>query len=94
MRKVLYLVNSRESKMAAVLKKPEELKVSTNVVGIPLTITPSGKTERITRIYQSWHVSEKLSTQQVTKNYFKVRTGKGFIYDIYHDTNSNLWYLG
>ena len=80
--------------MATVLKKPEELKVSTNVTGTPLAITKNGKTERITRIYQSWHVSEKLSTQEITKNYFKVRTGKGLVYDIYHDTNSSLWYLG
>ncbi len=80
--------------MATVLKKPEELKVNTNVAGTPLAITKNGKTERITKIYQNWHVSENLSTQEITKNYFKVRTGKGLVYDIYYDTNSNLWYLG
>lgn len=80
--------------MATVLKKAEELKVSTNVAGTPLTITRNGKTERITRIYQNWYVFEKLSAQEIIRNYFKVRTGKGFVYDIYCDTTSNLWYLG
>jgi hypothetical protein len=79
--------------MIKILKKLDELKVSTNITGLPLTITKNGKTERITRIYRSWQVSDKLSTHASIKNYFKVRTGKG-LYDIYHDINSNLWYLG
>ena len=80
--------------MVKIFKKPEELKVSTNVTGIPLTITKNGKTKRITRIYQNWQLSGKSYTHESTRNYFKVRTGTRLVYDIYHDASSNLWYLG
>ncbi len=80
--------------MAKLLEKPEELRVTANIEGTPLTITRNGKAERVTRIYQRWHVSEQFCEQENLKNYFRVRTGKGLIYDIYRDTTSNSWFLG
>jgi len=80
--------------MAKLLEKPEELRVTANIEGTPLTITRNGKAERVTRIYQRWNVSEQLFQQEILKNYFKVRTSKGVICDIYRDTASNSWYLG
>jgi len=80
--------------MAKLLEKPEELRVTANIEGTPLTITRNGKAERVTRIYQQWRVSEQLFEQENLKNYFRVRTGKGLIYDIYRDTASNSWFLG
>ncbi len=80
--------------MAKLLEKPEELRVTANIEGTPLTITRNGKAERVTRIYQQWQVSEQLFEQEISKNYFRVRTSKGVIYDIYRDTVSNSWYLG
>ena len=79
--------------MTKLLEKPEELRVTTNIEGTPLSINRNGKVERVTRIYQQWRVSEQLWAQEISKNYFRVRTGKGFIYDVYHDVTSNLWYL-
>ena len=80
--------------MTQLLEKPEELKVSANIEGTPLNITRNGKTERVSRIYQQWSASEELWGQEILKNYFTVRTSKGFIYDIYRNTKSNMWYLG
>jgi hypothetical protein len=80
--------------MAKLLEKPEELRVTTNIEGTPLTINRNGKAERVTRIYQRWHASEQSYEQEILKNYFRVRTSKGLIYDIYRDAVSNLWYLG
>ena len=80
--------------MAKLLEKPEELRVTANIEGTPLTITRNGKAERVTRIYQQWRVSEQLFEQENLKNYFRVRTGKGLIYDIFRDTASNSWFLG
>jgi len=80
--------------MAKLLEKPEELRVTANIEGTPLTITRNGKAERVTRIYQQWQVSEQLFEQEILKNYFKVRTSKSVICDIYRDTASNSWYLG
>jgi hypothetical protein len=79
--------------MAKLLEKPEELRVTANIEGTPLTITRNGKAERVTRIYQQWRVSEQLFEQANFKSYFRVRTSKG-LYDIYRDTASNSWFLG
>jgi hypothetical protein len=80
--------------MAKLLEKPEELRVTANIEGTPLTISRNGKAERVTKIYQQWRVSEQLFEQENLKNYFRVRTSKGLIYDIFRDTASNSWFLG
>ena len=80
--------------MAKLLEKPEELRVTANIEGTPLTVSRNGKAERVNRIYQQWQVSEQLFEQENLKSYFRVRTSKGLIYDIYRDTASNSWFLG
>ena len=80
--------------MAKLLEKPEELRVTANIEGTPLTIARNGKAERVTRIYKQWQVSEQLFEQEILKTYFRVRTSKGVICDIYRDAASNSWYLG
>jgi hypothetical protein len=79
--------------MAKLLERPEELRVTVNIEGTPLTISRNGKAERVTRIYQQWQVSEQELGQENFKNYFRVKTSKG-LYDIFRDTASNSWYLG
>jgi hypothetical protein len=79
--------------MAKLLEKPEELKVTANIEGTPLTISRNGKSERVTRIYQQWQVSDELLGQDNPKYYFRVRTSKG-LYDIFRDTASSSWFLG
>jgi hypothetical protein len=79
--------------MAKLLEKPEELRVTANIEGTPLTLSRNGKAERVTRIYQQWQVSEQLFSQENFKNYYRVKTSKG-LYDIYRDMTSNSWYLG
>ena len=79
--------------MAKLLEQPEELKVTANIEGTPLTVNRNGKPERVTRIYQQWQVSSEISEQDNLKNYFRVKTSKG-LYDIYRESISNSWYLG
>lgn len=79
--------------MANLLEQPEELKVTANIEGTPLTVSRNGKPERVTRIYQQWQVSNEIQEQDNLKNYFKVKTSKG-LYDIYRESISNSWYLG
>jgi hypothetical protein len=79
--------------MAKLLEKPEELRVTANIEGTPLNISRNGKSERVTRIYQQWQVSEELLGQENSKYYFRVRTSKG-LYDIFRDTASSSWFLG
>lgn len=79
--------------MATLLKKRDELKVTTNVHGIPLTVTRNGKAEFVTRVYQHWRVFEQLSGYGILKEYFRVKLGKSIVCDICRDFMSNTWYL-
>jgi len=79
--------------MSTTVDKAQKVKITTNIEGIPLTITISGKTKRVTKIYQQWHKSERICTQNVSKAYFRIKTTGGTIIDVYRDSTSNSWYL-
>lgn len=80
--------------MAKLMEKPEGLKVTVNMEGIPLTLFRNGSPERITKVYQHWHVVEQWWGEEVSKEYFTVKTSRGLVYDIYRDVLTNSWYLG
>ena len=79
--------------MARLLEKPEELKVSVNMQGVPLTLVRNGDNQRITKVYQNWRVAEEWWGKEVLRNYFKVKTSRGLVYDIYRDMPGGGWYL-
>lgn len=79
--------------MARLLEKPEELRVRVNVQGVPLTIVRDGEKLRITKVYEQWRVTEEWWGKEVSRNYFKVKTNKGLVYDIYRDMPGGNWYL-
>ena len=72
--------------MVKQLKKPEEIKVTANVKGAPLSLLRSGKRQKITGIYDRWWM-------ETEKAYFRVKTSEELVYDIYHDVANNRWYL-
>jgi len=79
--------------LARLLEKPEELKVSVNMQGVPLTLVRNGDNQRITKVYQNWRVAEEWWGKEVLRNYFKVKTSRGLVYDIYRDMPGGGWYL-
>ena len=79
--------------MAKVMEKPEEIKVSINVKGVPLNLSRNGKRERINGIYDKWRVAGQWLGTETENLYFRVKTSKGLVCDIYHDMTSNQWYL-
>jgi len=79
--------------LARILEKPEELKVSVNMQGVPLTLVRNGDNQRITKVYEQWRVAEEWWGKEVLRNYFKVKTSRGLVYDIYRDMPSGGWYL-
>lgn len=79
--------------MARLLEKPEELKVSVNMQGVPLTLVRNGENQRITKVYQNWRVAEQWWGKEILRNYFKVKTNRGLVYDIYRDMPGGGWYL-
>ena len=72
--------------MTRVLKNPEEIKVTSNIKGVPVNLTRAGKREKITAIYDRWE-------EEPEKSYFKIKTSRGHGYDIFHDVPNNRWCL-
>ena len=79
--------------MSKILEKPEELKVSVNIQGIPIALARNGERQRVTRVYQHWRVVEECWGKEMTRNYFRVKTNKGLVCDIYRDMPNGNWYL-
>ncbi len=79
--------------MANVLEKPEELKVRVNVQGVPLTLARNGEKQRVTKVYENWQRVEEWWGKEITRNYFRVKTSKGLVCDIYRDMPNGNWYL-
>jgi len=68
------------------MKNPEEIKVTRNIKGVPISLIRTGKREKITAIYEKWK-------EEPEKNYFKVKTSRGFVYDIFYDISNDRWCL-
>lgn len=79
--------------MAKILEKPEELQVRVNVQGVPLSVVRDGEKQRVTKVYEQWHVAEEWWGKEVSRNYFKVKTSKGVVCDIYREMPGGDWYL-
>lgn len=79
--------------MVKILEKPEELRVRVNVQGVPLNMVRDGEKQRVTKVYEQWRVAEEWWGKEILKNYFRVKTSKGLVYDIYRDTLNDCWYL-
>jgi hypothetical protein len=79
--------------LAMILEKPEELRVKVNVRGMPLTLVRDGEKQRVTKVYEQWRVTEEWWGEEISRSYFRVKTNKGLVYDIYRDTFNDCWYL-
>jgi len=79
--------------LAMILEKPEELRVRVNVQGVPLTLVRDGEKQRVTKVYEQWRVSEEWWGREILKNYFRVKTNRDVVYDIYRDMLNDCWYL-
>ena len=75
------------------MERPITIEVKTNIQGMPLNIKLNGEIERITKIYQQWIVSDRIISEDTVNKYFMVRTNQSRVYDIYHESISNVWYI-
>ena len=53
--------------MAKILEKPEELKVTANVQGVPLTLARNGEKQRVTKVYERWQKVEEWWGKEVSR---------------------------
>jgi hypothetical protein len=79
--------------LAKILEKPTELAVTVNVQGIPLSLDIDGGRQRVTKVYEKWQKVEEWWGKEMARNYFRVKTSKGIVCDIYRDMPDGGWYL-
>ncbi|MBM3149925.1 MAG: hypothetical protein FJ022_05160 [Chloroflexi bacterium] len=79
--------------MPSTLQKKDQLRVSTNIEGTPVCIARDAKPERIIRIYQQWHGPTEAHCDS-GRTYYKIRTSKGIVCDIYREDMSQTWHIG
>lgn len=79
--------------MVKLLEKPEEIRVRSNVEGVPVGIIRGGKFERVKSIYQRWRVADEWWRQEIARDCFRIGTTSGLVCDIYRDMVANRWYL-
>lgn len=79
--------------MAKQVGRPPEIKVRTNISGVPVGLVRNGRSEKVTAIYERWRVADEWWGEDVERDYFRVRTSAGLVCDIFRDRTSNCWYL-
>lgn len=77
--------------MARLLEK--EIKVRTNAAGMPLSLSRDSASEKVTAIYNQWKIEDQWWDRKIERHYFRVKTSKGVVYDIYHGIDTKQWYL-
>ena len=79
--------------MTKQLEKPQEIKVTANIKGVPLRFTRNDHREKVAAIYEHWRVSDEWWGNEVKRDCFMVKTSAGLVCDIYRDIVANRWYL-
>ena len=79
--------------MAKQMEKPQEIKVRTNITGVPVSFTRNGHREKVAAIYEHWKVADEWWGNEVERAYFRIKTSGGLVCDIFRDTIANRWYL-
>jgi len=74
------------------LSNKEILRVHTNIEGTPVSIINEIRAERVIRIYDKWH-SHEGNDDKAERCYFKIRTNKGLICDIYREEMTKDWHI-
>lgn len=70
-----------------------EIKVSTNIKGVPLSFSRNGQRQKVTAIYERWRVANEWRSSNPERDIFRIKTSKGFVCDIYRDMMAKRWYL-
>jgi hypothetical protein len=72
---------------------PQEIKVRASAQGAPISFTRKSLTCNIAKVYENWRVCDEWWQKEIRRDYFRVETDKGLVYDVYHDLIVDQWYL-
>ena len=69
------------------------LEVKENIQHRPISFLYKGRKEGIKEICAQWRVSQEWWGSAVDREYFRVRTLRGIVCEIYRDMPTGAWYL-
>ena len=75
------------------MKQPEPVDVTTSDDGLPLTWLRQRRRYRVLAISEHWRIVDEWWADEVRRDYFRVETDGGHVFDIYHDMVSDRWFL-
>ena len=79
--------------MARVFGRPEPLRVTADEGGMPLTLLRKHRRYRVLGMSEHWRVTDEWWGEEVQRDYFRVETDSGRVFDIYRDMVLDRWYL-
>ncbi len=71
----------------------EEIKVSADAEGNPLDLLRRGTRLKVLRIYDHWRIFREWWKSEIRRDYFRVETTGGMVYEICRDLVADQWYL-
>jgi hypothetical protein len=79
--------------MARISRHPEPVEVTADERGLPLSMLRKHRRYRVLGMSEHWRVIDEWWGEEVQRDYFRVETNSGHVFDIYHDVVSGRWYL-
>ncbi len=79
--------------MSKLFSQAITLKVEEDAHHRPVSFLYKGGKERVEDILERWRVAQGWWKQAVEREYFRVRSGRGIVYELYRDLLGGGWYL-
>ena len=79
--------------MSKLFQKAITLEVTEDIQHRPISFLHKGRKESIKEICQQWRMSQEWWRNAVDREYFRVRTVRGIVCEMYRDLLTGAWYL-
>jgi len=70
-----------------------EIRVTMNIHGVPLSFMMDSQRHHVAAIYEQCQETGDEPGRVTAKDYFKIKTNKGLICDIYREREVKLWHI-
>jgi hypothetical protein len=79
--------------MPATLGKLQEVTVTVDGEGIPLSLVYKRQRRKIASVHEHWRIADGWWGDEVRRDYFRIEISHSLVFDIYRDSTSDRWYL-
>ena len=71
----------------------EKIEIETDAKGDPVGFDRNGRRQKIVAVNERWRLEDRWWGDEEKRCYYRVQTGRGSVFDIYHELVSDRWYL-